>query len=372
MKWNIPDIPEAEEVFRPIYKWYCLVALTMLYILVAILLWFTEDSTLIQKALYLCLPLLIVGIFFLSIRIHKQYQKEAWAEEKKHIESRWKQWANKKIALLRNGIYLPQEISIDGILNDTGGTFHNEVFYLPEDTFKRAIWECLESLDELLQGTLLTNIRFYIDSDNYQYKKDCFDYLKKTANLFQNIIKNDLLWVQENNGNIIDSWMEDMADGLHVLISPAINNSSSAEGHFTENIIWFIFSNEKSVEDKKIHIKNYISRGLNIDSTNKAEVSSNLEKFLRYSDVENRTIQYWIDSYSFLTLEKYELLPYLFSLKTKNIKKSVEKYLGSSPLNMNWLLIALTTKNLHSKNDIVIVIYSSDSEYEMNLNIIST
>ena len=36
MKWNIPDIPEAEEVFRPIYKWYCLVALTMLYILVAI------------------------------------------------------------------------------------------------------------------------------------------------------------------------------------------------------------------------------------------------------------------------------------------------------------------------------------------------
>lgn len=181
MKWNIPDIPEAEEVFRPIYKWYCLVALTMLYILVAILLWFTEDSTLIQKALYLCLPLLIVGIFFLSIRIHKQYQKEAWAEEKKHIESRWKQWANKKIALLRNGIYLPQEILIDGILNDTGGTFHNEMFYLPEDTFKRAIWECLESLDELLQGTLLTNIRFYIDSDNYQYKKDCFDYLKKNS-----------------------------------------------------------------------------------------------------------------------------------------------------------------------------------------------
>ena len=65
MKWNIPDIPEAEEVFGPIYKWYCLVALIMLYILVAILLWFTEDSTLIQKALYLCLPLLIVGIFFL-------------------------------------------------------------------------------------------------------------------------------------------------------------------------------------------------------------------------------------------------------------------------------------------------------------------
>ena len=82
---------------------------------------------------------------------------------------------------MRNGIYLPQEISIDGILNDTGGTFHNEVFYLPEDTFKRAIWECLESLDELLQGTLLTNIRFYIDSDNYQYKKDCFDYLKKNS-----------------------------------------------------------------------------------------------------------------------------------------------------------------------------------------------
>lgn len=180
------------------------------------------------------------------------------------------------------------------------------------------------------------------------------------------------MWVQENNGNIIDGWMEDMADGLHVLISPAINNSSNAEGHFTENIIWFIFSNEKSVEDKKIHIKNYISRGLNIDSTNKAEVSSNLEKFLRYSDVENRAIQYWIDSYSFLTLEKYELLPYLFSLKTKNIKKSVEKYLGSSPLNMNWLLIALTTKNLHSKNDIVIVIYANNSEHEINLNIIST
>lgn len=373
MKWNIPDIPEAEEVFRPIYKWYCLLALIMLYIVVGILLWVTKSSTLIQKIFYLCLPLLIVGIFILSIRVHKQYQTKAWAEEKRHIEDRWKQWANKKIALLEKGVYLPQEILIDGMLDGTGKTFHNEAFHLPKEAFEQAIWECLEALDELLKGTLLTNIRFYIDSDNYQYRIECFDSFKKTANLFQNIIRNNLLWIQENNENILDDWIENMNDGLHVFFSPAINGHSNSEEDFTENITWFIFSNESWSKKNKFPVKNYIGRSISINSANKAEISSSLEKFYHYSYIENCSIQYWLDRYSFSTLEGHGLLPCLLSVGTnKNIKQSVESYLGRAPLNINWLLIALITKELDFKHDINIIAYSNKSKDELNLNIIST
>ena len=122
---------------------------------------------------------------------------------------------------------------------------------------------------------------------------------------------------------ILDDWIENMNDGLHVFFSPAINGHSNSEEDFTENITWFIFSNESWSKKNKFPIKNYIGRSISINSANKAEISSSLEKFYHYSCIENCSIQYWLDRYSFSTLEGHGLLPCLLSVGTNKKYKTI-------------------------------------------------
>ncbi|OSI18672.1 hypothetical protein BV912_09520 [Neisseria dumasiana] len=280
MDWPIPDIPEVVKLEKyrfdkPLFWFLGLFVLFLLCVPLVLSLWQGRPYSLLFWCLLFGVPVLVWGsirLMFFSWEYSRKSQFDAWEVEKNRIRQHWQNWAQKSIAVVGSGIYLPESLNISDIMVQQGELRKGSpAVFDREDKENEEIREDIfRSFVEFIESTLAVlpykELTVYLDSASEYSRSDDFqalsDYLNGTGALGDVQTEVGLL---ENGADALGDWIQNSSEKLIVVLSLALNNDE--ENALPESAAWFALVSKQSAEKQQAGTQGYVSRqiGLSYD-----------------------------------------------------------------------------------------------------------
>lgn len=287
MHWPIPEIPEFfhdQPRIRYRHIWMCAAVWVVLLVVVG-----TVVFLLGLSFLYLLIPFtlgLVAALGVFIVAFNRQAARDAWEKEKANIHQQWGAWANKRIALIDSSVVLPDELSVEGIISQTGTRYKGNCFVFQRcydlqnggDRLDYVIEEkILQKVSELF--SLAYPITIYLVTDQVDIYEQWENRLTETAHQlgFSKLeIKN-----LETQQNLLDGWFEQEPEGIHVVLSLILNEDYTFP-RFTENLTWLVFSSISLAEKLGWPIKQYLHRPIDVTTHLGNQRNIELKHFRQY------------------------------------------------------------------------------------------
>ncbi|UOO76618.1 hypothetical protein LVJ85_11520 [Neisseria sp. Dent CA1/247] len=371
MDWPIPDIPEVVKLEKyrfdkPLFWFAGLFIIFLLSVPVILSLWQNRPFSLLFWVLLFGVPLLLWGslrLMFFSWEYSRKSQFDAWEVEKNRIRQHWQNWAQKNIAVVGSGIYLPESLNVSDVLAQQGemrkgspavfGRAEKDDYEIKEDIFK----EFGGFVESMLAALPYKELLVCLDVANEYSREEDFqalsDYLNYSGISEQVQTEISLL---EHGIEALGNWIQTTPEKLVVVLSLALNEDE--DNAAPESAAWFAFVPKQSAAKQQANIQGYVFRQIELDyEDNEALGELVRKKYAPYALKDKEPSAMWLGN---IAQDKMSVLLenlYASGLKFWRGKDGVEvlttdRYFDGA-VNSHWLVLWFALNSEMSGKDVL-------------------